>query len=90
MLLVHGLEDSVVPPIQAQLMAEALERRGVWHVLLMFPGEGHGFRRPESIRSALEIELSFYVAALELSPGKSDAGHASDGAIAAGPGRSAV
>ena len=89
-LLVHGLEDSVVPPIQAQLMAEALERRGVRHVLLMFPGEGHGFRRPESIRSALEVELSFYVAALGLSPGKPDAGHASDDAIAAGPGRSAV
>jgi len=47
-------------------MAEALARRGVRHVVLAFPGEGHGFRRPESIRRALEAELSFYLAALGL------------------------
>jgi dipeptidyl aminopeptidase/acylaminoacyl peptidase len=67
-LLVHGLEDTVVPPMQAQAMAEALERTGVRHVLLTFPGEGHGFRRPESIRGALEAELSFYLATLGLAP----------------------
>jgi dipeptidyl aminopeptidase/acylaminoacyl peptidase len=67
-LLVHGLEDTVVPPMQAQVMAEALARRGVPHILLTFPGEGHGFRRPESIRRALEAELSFYLAALGLAP----------------------
>ena len=83
-LLVHGLEDTVVPPSQAQVMAEALERRGVRHVLLAFPGEGHGFRRPESIRRALEAELSFYVEALGLAPGKPGAPPAADGAIAAG------
>src|SRR4029453_16544873 len=82
-LLVHGLEDTVVPPIQARVMAEALERRGVRHLLLIFPGEGHGFRRPESIRRALEVELSFYVAALGLTRGKSDAPLATDDAIAA-------
>jgi dipeptidyl aminopeptidase/acylaminoacyl peptidase len=71
-LLVHGLEDTVVPPSQAQAMAEALARRGVRHVLLTFPGEGHGFRRPESIRRALEVELSFYVQALGLMRDKSD------------------
>jgi dienelactone hydrolase len=83
-LLVHGLEDTVVPPSQAQMMAEALERRGVRHGLLAFSGEGHGFRRPESIRRALEAELSFYVEALGLSPGKPDAPLATDGAIAVG------
>jgi dipeptidyl aminopeptidase/acylaminoacyl peptidase len=83
-LLVHGLEDTVVPPSQAQIMAEALERRGVRHELLTFPGEGHGFRRPESIRRALEAELSFYVAALGLAPGKPDAPIATDGATAGG------
>jgi dipeptidyl aminopeptidase/acylaminoacyl peptidase len=83
-LLVHGLEDTVVPPSQAQVMAEALERRGVRHLLLTFPGEGHGFRRSESIRRALEAELSFYVAALGLAPGKPDAPLATDGATAGG------
>jgi dipeptidyl aminopeptidase/acylaminoacyl peptidase len=82
-LLLHGLEDTVVPPMQAQALAEALERRGVRHVLLTFPGEGHGFRRPESIRRALEAELSLYVEALGLSPGKPDVLLAADGAIAA-------
>jgi dipeptidyl aminopeptidase/acylaminoacyl peptidase len=83
-LLVHGLEDTVVPPIQAQVMAKALERRGVRHHLLTFPGEGHGFRRPESIRRALEAELSFYVAALGLVPGKADAPLATDSLTTAG------
>jgi dipeptidyl aminopeptidase/acylaminoacyl peptidase len=83
-LLVHGLEDTVVPPSQAQAMAEALEHRGVQHLLVAFPGEGHGFRRPESIRRALEAELSFYVAALGLSPDEADAPLATDGATAAG------
>jgi dipeptidyl aminopeptidase/acylaminoacyl peptidase len=83
-LLLHGLEDTVVPPSQAQVMAEALERRGVQHVLLTFPGEGHGFRRPENIRRALEVELSFYVEALRLSLGKPDAPLATDGATTAG------
>src|SRR5512133_3836639 len=83
-LLVHGLEDTVVPPMQAQVMAEALDRRGVRHVLLAFPGEGHGLRRPESIRRAIEAELSFYVAALGLSSGKPDVPLATDGVTSAG------
>jgi dipeptidyl aminopeptidase/acylaminoacyl peptidase len=83
-LLVHGLEDTVVPPMQAQLMAEALARRGVQHVLVAVPGEGHGFRRPVSIRRGVEVELSFYVAALGLSPDKADRPLATDGVIAAG------
>jgi dipeptidyl aminopeptidase/acylaminoacyl peptidase len=83
-LLVHGLEDTVVPPSQAQAMAEALERRGVQHVLVAVPGEGHGFRRPVSIRRGVELELSFYVAALGLAPGKADRPLATDGVIAAG------
>jgi dipeptidyl aminopeptidase/acylaminoacyl peptidase len=83
-LLVHGLEDTVVPPMQAQVMAEALERRGVQHVLVAVPGEGHGFRRPVSIRRGVEVELSFYLAALELRPDKADRPLATDGVIAAG------
>ena len=83
-LLVHGLEDTVVPPSQAQVMAEALARRGIRHVLLAVPGEGHGFRRPDSIRRALEVELSFYVEALGLMRGKLEVPLATDDTIAAG------
>src|SRR4030095_4896491 len=83
-LLVHGLEDTVVPPSQAQAVGGGLERRGIRHVLLAVPGEGHGFRRPDSIRRALEVELSFYVEALGLTPGMPDVPLATDDAIAAG------
>jgi hypothetical protein len=51
--------------------------------LLAFPDEGHGFRRPESIRRALEVELSFYLETLGLTRGKSDVPLAPDDAIAA-------
>jgi dienelactone hydrolase len=83
-LLVHGLEDTVVPPMQAQVMAEALERRGVPHLLLAISGEGHGFRRPDSIRRALEAELSFYLAALGLAPATPDTHLATGRMITAG------
>jgi hypothetical protein len=52
--------------------------------LLTFPGEEHGLRRPDSIRRAIEAELSFYVAALGLSSGKPDMPLATDGGTAAG------
>ena len=59
-LLLQGLEDAVVPPDQARVMADALARRGVPHALIEFEGEQHGFRRAESIVRAQEAELSFY------------------------------
>lgn len=60
LLLLQGLDDRVVPPEQAELMAAALDERGVTHALVTFPGESHGFRRAESIERALLAELQFY------------------------------
>lgn len=59
-LLFQGLEDRVVPPEQAEIMAAALRERRVPVALVTFPGEGHGFRRQETIVRTLEAELSFY------------------------------
>jgi len=59
-ILFQGLEDRVVPPEQAQIMAAGLRERGVPVAHLTFPGEGHGFRRAENIARTLEAELSFY------------------------------
>ena len=59
-ILFQGLEDRVVPPRQAEVMAAALRGRGVPVAHLTFPGEGHGFRRAENIARTLEAELSFY------------------------------
>ena len=60
LLVLQGLDDAVVPPNQAQLMVDALAAAGIPHAYLAFEGEGHGFRRAESIRRALEAEAYFY------------------------------
>ncbi len=45
----QGDEDTVVPPEQSASIVSALEKRGVPHVYRLFPGEGHGFRKSETI-----------------------------------------
>jgi dipeptidyl aminopeptidase/acylaminoacyl peptidase len=72
-LLLQGLDDTIVPPTQTQLMAKVLMSTGIPHRYLSFQGEGHGFRRPSSIRRALEAELSLYLDAMAHGP---SAGHA--------------
>ncbi len=59
-IFLQGLEDKVVPPNQAERMVEALRAKGVPVAYLAFEGEGHGFRRAENIKRALEAELYFY------------------------------
>lgn len=59
MLILQGLDDKVVPPAQAEMMVEVLERKGIPHAYLAFAGEGHGFRREENIVRSLEATLSF-------------------------------
>jgi dipeptidyl aminopeptidase/acylaminoacyl peptidase len=59
-ILLQGLEDEVVPPAQAEMMAAALDAKGIPYAYLPFPGEQHGFRQAAHIRRALEAELYFY------------------------------
>ncbi len=56
----QGLEDAVVPPNQAEMMVEALRRKGLPVAYLTFAGEQHGFRKAETIRRVLLAELTFY------------------------------
>jgi dipeptidyl aminopeptidase/acylaminoacyl peptidase len=63
----QGLEDEVVPPNQAQMMADALRARGVPVALLTFEGEQHGFRKDDTIIRCLDAELDFYRAVFHLS-----------------------
>jgi dipeptidyl aminopeptidase/acylaminoacyl peptidase len=58
-LLLHGEDDAVVPPAQAASLAEAIRAGGGRCEHVVFAGEGHGFRRAESISSAARIELEF-------------------------------
>ena len=45
----QGLDDRVVPPNQAEAMVAALRAKGLPVAYLAFPGEGHGFRKAETI-----------------------------------------
>lgn len=66
----QGLDDNIVPPSQSRAMAENLIARGVATALVEFEGEGHGFRKPETVKAALALELSFYDRVLELGVGE--------------------
>jgi dipeptidyl aminopeptidase/acylaminoacyl peptidase len=59
-IFLQGLDDRVVPPNQAEMMVEVLREKGVPVAYVAFEGEGHGFRRSENIKRALEAESYFY------------------------------
>lgn len=59
LLLLQGAEDPVVPPAQSGAIRDALAARGIPHAYVEYAGEGHGFRRAESVVHALETELGF-------------------------------
>lgn len=64
LLILQGAEDRVVPPAQAKAIRAALAEHGVPHLAVVYDGEGHGFRRAETIMHALETELAFLGAVL--------------------------
>lgn len=59
LLIEQGLDDLVVPPSQSEAVRDALRANGVPHAYLAFEGEGHGFRRAETVVRQLEAEVSF-------------------------------
>ncbi|WP_245001666.1 prolyl oligopeptidase family serine peptidase [Streptomyces alfalfae] len=59
-LLLQGLDDVVCPPAQSEEFLARSERRGLSHAYIAFEGEGHGFRRADTMTRALEAELSLY------------------------------
>jgi dipeptidyl aminopeptidase/acylaminoacyl peptidase len=61
MIFFQGLDDKVVPPPQSEVMVEALRSGGVPVAYLTLEGEGHGFRKADSIVRTLEAELYFYL-----------------------------
>jgi dipeptidyl aminopeptidase/acylaminoacyl peptidase len=56
----QGDEDRIVPPNQAQVMVEALRRKGNPVGYFLFSGEQHGFRKAANIQRCLDAELAFY------------------------------
>jgi dipeptidyl aminopeptidase/acylaminoacyl peptidase len=68
MILFQGLEDAVVPPAQAESMAQALREKGVPFAYVAYEGEQHGFRQAKNIMRTAEAELSFYAQVLGFTP----------------------
>lgn len=59
LLILQGSEDRVVPPSQAEAIRDALAAHHVPHAYVLYEGEGHGFRRSETVIDSLERELGF-------------------------------
>jgi dipeptidyl aminopeptidase/acylaminoacyl peptidase len=59
-ILFQGLEDKVVPPNQAEMMVDALRKKGLPVAYIAFEGEQHGFRQAANIKRSLDGELYFY------------------------------
>ncbi|RFU85826.1 S9 family peptidase [Streptomyces triticagri] len=59
-LLLQGLDDVICPPAQCERFLARMAGRNVPHAYIAFEGEGHGFRRADTMIRALESELSLY------------------------------
>lgn len=57
--LFQGEEDTVVPRRQSDEVAAVLSRRGVPHIYHVYPGEGHGFRKPETLEHYYRVVERF-------------------------------
>lgn len=56
----QGADDRIVPPNQAELMHDALKRKGIPTALVMYEGEGHGFRNPANVIETHETDYVFF------------------------------
>ncbi len=55
-IVLHGANDTNVPVVEADQVVESLKKRGVPVEYVLFPDEGHGFRKTTNrIRSTLAI-----------------------------------
>ncbi len=65
-ILFQGLDDKVVPPPQSQLIVAKLREKGLDVAYHEFEGEGHGFRRADTIITVLNEDLAFMRRVLRL------------------------
>jgi dipeptidyl aminopeptidase/acylaminoacyl peptidase len=49
LLVVHGLQDPYVPPMQSEELVEALRREGKTYEYVTYPDEGHGILRRKNL-----------------------------------------
>jgi len=55
----QGKEDKVVPPEQAESIVASLRGRNVPHIYRLYEGEGHGWRKKETIEAYYKDVLAF-------------------------------
>jgi dipeptidyl aminopeptidase/acylaminoacyl peptidase len=67
-LLFQGLDDPVVPPVQAERFRDALLAKGLPHAYRAYEGESHGFRRRETLIDVYESTVSFLGQVLGFTP----------------------
>jgi dipeptidyl aminopeptidase/acylaminoacyl peptidase len=59
-IVLHGANDTNVPVVEAEQVVDNLKQRGVPVQYVLFPDEGHGWRKvPNRIRSTVEITRWF-------------------------------
>jgi dipeptidyl aminopeptidase/acylaminoacyl peptidase len=57
--IAQGTDDTVVPRSQSEAIVAALRKNGVPHEYVVYEGEGHGWRKPETIADYYERILRF-------------------------------
>jgi dipeptidyl aminopeptidase/acylaminoacyl peptidase len=75
-LVLHGANDTNVPVIEAEQVVAALKGRGVPVEYLLFPDEGHGFRKTANRIKAATAIVRWFDAYLVRQPGATGAGAA--------------
>jgi dipeptidyl aminopeptidase/acylaminoacyl peptidase len=60
MLVMHGANDTNVPVVEAEQVVNTLEKQGLAVTYVLFPDEGHGWRKePNRVRSTVELVRFF-------------------------------
>lgn len=67
-LLLQGTDDVICRPVQCERFLDRIAGRGIPHAYLLFEGEGHGFRREDTLITSLEAELALYGQVLGFTP----------------------
>jgi dipeptidyl aminopeptidase/acylaminoacyl peptidase len=60
LLILHGARDPRVPPMESAQVAETMARAGLPHEYIVYPGEGHGFRKREHRIDCYERMLGWF------------------------------
>jgi dipeptidyl aminopeptidase/acylaminoacyl peptidase len=58
-IIFQGEDDKVVPRSQSDSIVASLRARGVPHEYHLYPGEGHGFRKPETLEHYYDAVVKF-------------------------------